>query len=438
MAVDTSSVKNKARLAFERRNYEYAIDLYLEALVLNPSDVEARKALRAVEHRNVKENGIGKVSAVLKGVGSLLKMRLTKDPEKIIDACEKYLKNDPGNAGVLMRLGQALTAKGDLSSGAATFEDIRRFDPRFVPGLRMLQAVYRQQNRIQESLQVNNDILKAVPNDRAASQAVRDLSAAGVTARMAEGVATGQRGKTVRKVLRSDEDVERSVLEAHELRTKEEVQKAISFTKEDIEKRPEDARLCVKLGNLYLRLKDYPRAKAAYQKAHEVSPTEYTIVMKLEDLEIRKMQDVEDGFKKKLKADRNDEVARKGYIDQHGMIVQYKLEKHTERERQFPTDLGIAFALAEVQFELKLWDECIARFQRTSKDPNRRAHSLYRLGVAFRNKKQYDLAVEQFAQGIDGVENMKDVKKTLLYERCNIYQMMGKKAEATNDFMTIY
>ena len=58
--------------------------------------------------------------------------------------------------------------------------------------------------------------------------------------------------------------------------------------------------------------------------------------------------------------------------------------------------------------------------------------------MAFRNKKQYDLAAEQFSQGIDGVEIMNDMKKTLLYERGNTYQMMGKKAEAKNDFMTIY
>ena len=438
MAVDTSSVKQKARLAIERRNYAYAIDLYLQALELNPGDAEARRALRAVEHRNVKENGTSRFSAVLKGLGSLIKMRLTRDPEKIIDACESYLRNDPGDLKVLMRLGRALTVKGDLGSGAFTFEDVHRLDPTFVPGLRMLQAVYKQQNRIQEALQVNNEILRAVPSDREASQAVRDLSAAGMTARMAQGVTTARRGSVARKVVRSDEDLERSVLDAHELRTREEVERAIEFTKQDIEKRPEDARLHVKLGNYYVRLKRYDEAKSAYDKAHEVSPTQYTIIMKLQDLDIRKMQDVEDEFKQKLKANRRDGAARKGCAEQHKKIVQHKLEKYTEREKQFPTDLGIAFALAEVQFELKLWDESIARFQRTSKDPNRRAHSLYRLGVAFRKKEQHDLAVEQFTHGIDGTEIMSEMKKTLLYERGVTYEEMGKKKEYKDDMLTIY
>ena len=433
MAIDTSSYKEKAKVAVERRNYPYAIDVYQEILQIEPDDVDVRRSLRAVEVRQAKELGTSRPVAILKNLGTFVKLILpSKNYEQVIISCEKYLASDPTNPMVLKKLARAAFAAGYQKTAVATLDDMRQQHPDDVDGLRMLQAVCHEMGDHRKALEVNNEILRISPGDREASQAIRDLSAADMSERFVEAAASGERGSASQKIIKDIKEAER--IRREDLRTEEEVVAEIKDTRDDIKARPDDARLYVKLGNLHLRLRQYDEADAQFRKAKELSPTEYTITMKLQDVEVARMRTAAREALKAAGTDARDPRYRELYFK----LLTYRLKCFEEREKQFPTDLTIAFELGNIYFEKGNLDNSIKRYQRTVHDPKNRARSLLNLGISFQRKKQYDLALKQFTEGINFLEIWNEAKMTLVYQRGDCYEEMGNAKEAMADFTSIY
>ena len=439
MAIDTSAQKERAKLAVERRNYPYAIELYQEILQLEPNDVDARRSLRAVEVRQAKETGTSRTTAILKNLGTYVKLGIpSKNHEKVMMACEKYLASDPTNPKILKKLAGAAYAAGYRETAIAVLDDLRQQNPDDVDGMRMLMAAYRDVGDMKRALDVCREILKKEPDDREASQAMRDLSASDMSSKFEEAAASGERGKAAQAVVKSKEEMERLSRDRENLRTEEDVLAEIDATKEDIKQRPDDSRLYVKLGNMHLRLRRFDEADEAFAKAKELSPTEYTIEMKLQDVIIGRMKSAAQGVYQKLKASPKDAKLKAAYRDAYTKLHAYRLKCFEEREKQFPTDLNIAFELGTLYFEAKKLDEAIKRYQRTVHDPKNRAKSLLNLGISFQRKNQYDLAIKQFSEGVDALEVWNNQKMDLVYQRGDCYEQMGEKEKAAKDFTAIY
>jgi tetratricopeptide (TPR) repeat protein len=439
LAIDTSAQKEKARLAVERRNYPYAIELYQEILQLEPNDVDARRSLRAVEIRQAKETGTSRTAAIFKNLGTYIKLMLpSKNYEGVIMGCERYLQHDPTNPKILKKLARAAYAAGYRETAVAVLEDLRQQQPDDVEGMRMLMAAFREVGDTQKALEVCREILKVVPEDREASQAQRDLSASDMSRKFETAAATGQQGTTSQAIVKSKEEIERLSRDRENLRTEDDVRAEIDAVKGDIKGKPEDSRLRVKLGNMHLRLRDFDAADEAFTKAKELSPTEYSIEMKLQDVVIGRMRVEASKLAKAWQANRKDPKTKAGYRESYTKLLRYRLKCFEERERQFPTDLNIAFDLGNLYFESKNLDAAIKRYQRTVHDPKNRANSLLNLGIAFQKKEQFDLAIKQFSEGIQSLEVWNVQKMELVYQRADCYSEMGNKEEAGNDFTAIY
>ncbi|MHC4830558.1 MAG: hypothetical protein ACYTFT_09435, partial [Planctomycetota bacterium] len=52
-----SKLFDKAAQAVKRRNYDYAIELFLQELTRDPNNADARRALRAAEMKKFQESG---------------------------------------------------------------------------------------------------------------------------------------------------------------------------------------------------------------------------------------------------------------------------------------------------------------------------------------------------------------------------------------------
>lgn len=434
--IDTSARKEKAKFAIERHNYPFAIEIYEEILQVDPGDVEARRALRAVEVRMAKETGTSRFVAIFKNLGTYLKLRFpSRNYEQVMIDCERYLVSDPMNARILKKLANASMKAGYPQAAVGVLEDYHQQNPEDVVALRVLQAGYQAAGDIQRAMETNRMILKLVPGDRQASQALRDLSATDMSAKFEVAAATGERLKAARKVVKDEKELERL---SREIRTRDDMLAEIEDTKKDIVKHPEEPRLFVKLGNLHMRLREFDKARAAYDKAHELSPTEYTIVMKQQDVDIGRKRYALAQLVKSVKEKPQDAALKQKYRDAYVELLRFRRECFEMREKQFPTDLGIAFELANIYFELGVGDEAIKRYQRTVHDPGRRPRSLLNLGIAFQKKKQYELALHRFSEGIDFLEIWNEMKANLYYHRADCREEMGDLEEANADFIEIY
>ena len=120
-----SDLKAKARESFKRKNYEQAVEIYVEAIQFGPDDIELYEGLQQAAEK-LRE---GKGRSIFGGGLSKLSVGTTRDPMKKIVACVRYLAKNPGDRSVLMDLGAACEAGGHLNGAVYAFRAAAKADP---------------------------------------------------------------------------------------------------------------------------------------------------------------------------------------------------------------------------------------------------------------------------------------------------------------------
>jgi len=423
-----------AREAAGRKNYDLAIMYYQQALSIEQNAVDIRRELRAAATRNVKEKGGARWMAFLQGLGVLAKLGFTQNPEQKLNLCEQYLARDPGNVSMLLRLARAARAANYPEAAVAVLEDLRAAHPKNIITLRTLLELYRSRGEIDIAMQVAQAILEVLPGDTEAQYAMRDLSA--------EKAAQPYAGaKTAREVVRSKDGTRERDLRARserDIHDEAEAEERIGIIRKHIEESPEDPKNWVSLGDICRQIERWDEAREAYEKAREINPIEYTYTMRLEDLDVaRRRIEIRD---LERRAHAGEDAATSQLPQLRKELADYRFDCFTRREKQYPTDLKIAFELGRICYELRDWDEAIIRFQRTQYDPENREESRLLLGTAFRMKDEHELALRTFSEALAAIEStiMTGIRKNLLYARAQCHEAMDRLDDALKDYMDIY
>jgi tetratricopeptide (TPR) repeat protein len=452
--VDVSKLVEKAREAAERRNYDYAIDLYSQACKLDPDNATARRELRAVENRQSKEKGTSFWSKTKStGLGAQVRMLyMAKKYDAAVEKAEEVLKIDPGSTGVQLMLGRALAAAGYRKAAISTFEDVKNANAggnikQMTESLRELAFAYESDDRIKEAQEIWSSVLKLVPGDRDATVKIRDLSARTMSDSIQAAAANnaGQRGSFTRNIQTDQQKKEQQILdiEASGIKTSEDLRHVIDHTKGQIQQRPEDPKLHSRLGDLYKQGGNYNDAKKAYDIAREKDPNNPTYLFRLHDLDIWKMRNALRALETKARG--GDAAATKQLQQDRLALLEFRLKSFLEREKQYSTDSAIRFEVGLVYFELArsknvrdMYDQSIMRFQSTFQDPKYRIESGLRMGMGFAAKMQYDLALKRFDETLAGMELKNEAWKNLMYEKADTLQKANKREDAKKVFLEIY
>ncbi|MBM4041198.1 MAG: tetratricopeptide repeat protein [Planctomycetes bacterium] len=441
--MDTSKLTEKAAVAAERGQYDYAVDLYLRLLDLQPQHVEARKALRAVEIRRCQERGVTKsgASGWIRGIGHLLTAviyLLIRKYEKSIIACESFLKNDPFNGVVLRLLARAAEKAGHIEVAILVLEDVRVGMGSALKGfalhsrvrvLRRLGELYAQAERLPLAAERFEEILKLAPGDREAEVRIRDIAA---QRSMVEG-GWDKAGKVggYRDVLKDEAAAVRLEDTQRDIRTREDVMANIERVKNDLVKEPNNTRHLVQLGDLYKMLKDWATAREQYEKAQAIDPHNFMVSERLGDLRLAEMdQELEALAGSAAEQDRLAQLRRER--------TKVAFEEYQRRAKARPQDLPTRFALANILFDVGRFKEASAQFQLASRDPRHRRTALYRLGVCFQKQKLVDLAVEQFEKAIAGASLVDQEVKDIMYALGEAHESQGRLAEALNAYKRVF
>ena len=110
----------------------------------------------------------------------------------------------------------------------------------------------------------------------------------------------------------------------------------------------------------------------------------------------------------------------------------------TERVKVYPTDLNLRFRLGEVLMAVGDLDHAIGEFQKTIRDPKFKGDSQLRMGQAFAEKGQNDLAVRQLEGALEGHTHVTDRVKEIHYELGAIYTKMDNTEMAREHYGKIY
>ena len=454
ITVDVSKLVEKAREAAERRNYDYAVDLYMQACRMDMDNVAARRELRAVENRMAKEKGssfFGKFKSGTQAV-QVNAMFMARKWESTIEKAEEALKTDPGNVSVLMLLGKSLKEAGYKKGAISTFEDIKTMGAggntkTMTEALRELAFLYEAENRVKEAQDTWAQVAKVSPSDIDAGRKMRDLAAKSMHTTIETAAMSGVRGGAARSTQTTEQKAAAAKMdrEKGDIKTSEDLRLAIEDKKQDIAQRPEDAKNYSMLGDLYKQGNNYAEAKKAYEQAREKDPNNPSYLFKVQDLEIWKLANALKALQQKYQA--GDKTVAPQYEKDWMGLQEYKLNSFLEREKQYSTDSKIKFELANIYFDLAhkkgdktLFDQAIMRYQKTFQDPKFRNHSGLRMGEGFAAKGQFDLALKRFDETLAAIPvELKNLDwKNLTYAKADTLQKAGRRDDAKNTFLQIY
>ena len=174
---------NKAQLAIDRKNYNYAIELLASAINIKPDFAKGRQLLRLTEIKKFREKPPNILTRIIIRVFSFIPLlaamisETKSDYHNAMSIYEKILKNDPMNGTVMVKLGNLLKIEGMEESAAVTLESAVDVSPKNVTAYELLGEIYSNSKNYDRAGNCFKKVLELKPRDAAAERGLRNLDA---------------------------------------------------------------------------------------------------------------------------------------------------------------------------------------------------------------------------------------------------------------------
>jgi len=419
--MDTSRLFERGSEAFERDNWQLAIVLWQQLLLVEPDHLDARRLLREAENRAWQQGGRGtptKLLAVFKALPSILSHvihMLGKKFDRAMVDCEKALAHDPNSLPMLWGLAAAAARSEHPDVAILTLQYIREKRPTNTKALRRLAHLYEAKEDIARAIDAWSKVKALAPADREAETKLRDLAAVKT---MADGryETSTEADATYRDSLRSEEDAEDREQEHRIIRTEADLERAIERVAKDVEQNPNDKRYVLQLGDLYRRAKSFEKARELYTRAGEIDKMDFSIPERLGETRIEEYEEQQKGLAAQLEASPDNAEARAKLDAVKKERFDFSLEHVKGLVKVRPTDNPLRAKLGDLYYQAGRFEEAAPEYQRAASDPRSRRRCLKLLGLCLYHTGRYQLAASQFEQAIeDGTAASREVRDILYY-----------------------
>jgi tetratricopeptide (TPR) repeat protein len=385
---DTNALFKRGEEAFQKRNYDYARDLFLNIVTIEPDNEKARKSLFATcMQKNKETGGAGRIKlALMQGKVSMELAAAKSNVDKKIDISQKYLCDDPMNSKVRTVLAEALKSKGHWSGCAAESELAVQADPKNIAAAKMLVESLVHLDRVTDAQKLLDKIIVFAQDDRDLMKLQRDLAAKMTMSKGFEDA--GKDG--FRSALKDADKAGELERAGHLIVTEADLAAVVEKLQAEMDAAPTDAKIPKKIGDLYFeKKKDYAEAREWYRRASKLAPQDSVLRDKVDDCSMRILDtEIEEATKNadpklnELKSNR----------------IKFLVQSYQRRVADRPTDMGLRFELGKGYYVSGENDKAIAEFQQAVKDPKRKRESHIYLGMAFQRKRLFDMADTQYAK----------------------------------------
>jgi len=408
-----------AKKAEDTRNYDYAIELYVQGLAHWPDAIdEGLKKLRVVG--TARKNAGGKTPSFL-----VRRKHPTggKDVAANLNHALHLFGLDPSDLGA-MELLLDLAAKAQCDCVGQWISPI------------LTEALARSKKASSGHYQTLSDrmlqmgrMAREFRNFEGALEIFRaNVAVAGIwrrhhpdssEAHRAESGASGElaivKGKFDRAAdfTESLEDAE-GQQELHDAQksthTIDRQQQMIDAARRDWEQNPTVSNKLVKLVELMTRTEDPAREKQAVGLLEEQysATNKYVFRARADDIRVRRVRRERALLDRALRKSPEDEELREQIAAMDRKLVELELRVYRDRLVQYPTDLKLKYELGVRLFRSAKYDEAIPLFQQARSDGRVRTHSRLFLGRCFFQKKFFDQAVDVLRQGVEEAPSRTD------------------------------
>ncbi|HVV73129.1 MAG TPA: hypothetical protein VHI52_16770 [Verrucomicrobiae bacterium] len=430
----------KGHEAFQRDNFDYAIDLFNQVLAREPSLYDCRKELRIAQLRKAGAGGgfmnmkrLWNSATSTPQIGKR-QMALRRNPAEALAIAEHVLNGDPMNSAAHRLVVEAAEALDLPRTAVISLEILLKNSPNDKDTAIHLAHALAKTGDVSRGEKILSDLCREFPADNDLAQALKDLSAQktldeggyealadgsgsyrDILKNKAEAVSLEQ-GNRVEK----SEDVTRKLIQEYEDRLKAE---------------PTNLKLVRNLAELYTEKKQFEKAMSYYDrlKASDIG-NDASLDRAIAETVAKKL----DSQVAALDPSAPDYADRLAELQAEKQA--YLLAECQKRLERFPTDLQIRFEMGQLYFQSNKFSEAIQEFQKAMNNPHRKVAAMNLLAQCFMKRRppMYDLAARRLQDAIREKTAMDEEKKELIYNLATAFEAMGKKDEAIEQLKLIY
>jgi len=432
----------KARRFFEHaeavadaRNYDYAIQCYIDGLRHEPDNLAKHEALRDVALRR-------KVSG---GKPAGLKEKLTGGGSGPIDKmlhAERLWSMDPLNAKHardMMKHAVDADADENLNMAEVAYWCGGLALDMNAQAKKPDKAVYLSARDLFVKIEAYDKAVdacrRALQMDPGNSTLITELKNLDAERTMRESYAAGDKSEEggFRKFIK-DADKQKALEQDDALSARgDTLEQIINRRRAEYEEDPQDLDKLQKLVDALLRKETNESEKEAIEllrKAWEETG-QYRYKVRVGDVQMKQITRYLRQLRAKVHERPDDADLKKKYEDTLRKRLAFELQEFTERVKNYPTDMALRFELGKRLHQAGKLDEAIGAFQQTKADPKHRAASHMYLGSCYLAKQWYDEAIDTIRSGIEG--HGSDDDRRALERRYLLMDALEKNARKNRD-----
>lgn len=424
MAIDVSKQVAKAESAFQSRKYDLAIEIYQQALEIDPDNRRGRRGVRMAALKKAEHSYPSAFSIKIATVPARAGMA-NPNAEKKASACESYLKVDPKNSSVAHKLAQTLEKAGYLNGAIGVYEALIATAPKD-------ENAYVNLGRLlgpKEPEEAINHLERALSINRKNQQAIKirkDLAAELSIMR------TGfENARTTHDLLRDKDQAKKLLQEDRLQRSTDDSGDYVTKLAKEAAADPGNAKVLRKLAIAYVQSQKYDEAEETWGAVLEADPTDFDARVKLGDLRISRIQ------RGVVAAKAKNDTAELERLEKQ--LLQTQIMEFRTRVAEHPTDLALRHQLGQALLRAGDVDDAIGEFQKAVKDPRKRFEALSFLGECFLQKDLFDLAARQLERALEESPGLNsDQGKRVVYNLGLLHEKKGDVPAARERYLSIY
>ncbi len=419
-----------------RENFDYAISLYTQVLVKEPGLYECRRALRAAQLRKAGAGGgfFKKMRSSVSSSPLLAKgeMALRANPADALQIAEQILNNDPNNTLAHRLAVRAATQMEMPRTAAMSLEALQQHSPDDKDVAIQFANVLAGIGEVERAERILAELYRAHPADSDLAQALKDISAR-KTLDQGGYDALSQGTGSYRDILKNKEEAVSLEQQNRVEKTEDVAERLIREYEARLKTEPGNLKLIRSLAELHTQKKQFDLALRYYEqiKASDMG-NDAALDKSIAETTSRKFDHQIAG----LDPAAPDHQERLASLQAEKQA--YQLAECQKRAERFPTDLGIRFELGQLYLQAGKISEAIQEFQRAQANPHKRIASMNFLAQCFTRRRMFDLAARTLLGALKEKPVFDDEKKELLYNLGTVFENMGKKEEAIEQFKLIY
>jgi tetratricopeptide (TPR) repeat protein len=433
---DLRMLYNRGYEAFQRDNFDYAIEMFTQILTKEPHVFEIRKTLRAAQSGKCGSGGgflkrwTSNASAsplIAKG-----QLALRKSPLDAVVIAEHILNADANSAPGHKLLAEAALAADMPREAVMSLEILVKNAPKDKELSFQLAEALANSGEKTRGEQVLAVLQREYPTDAEISGKLKDLSARKTLDEGGYAALEGGKG-SYRDVLRNKEESVKLEQEKRQVKAEDAADNLMKDWENRLKAEPNNLKMLRNLAELHRDKGEFDKALTYYERMTTVDGgNDSSLLKQIADVKLRK-------FDKSIAALDTTAV---DYADHLGQLKaekqNFQLEECKARAERYPTDLLIRFELGVLYFDAGKITEAMQEFQKAQANPNKKVQAITYLAKCFEKKSMYDLAARRLQEVLKEKLVFDEEKKDLIYTLGTVYEKMGKKNESIEQFKIIY